>query len=833
VTDPIPALNAALADRYVIDRELGRGGMALVYLARDLRHERFVALKTLRPEIAVAVGRERFLREIKLAARLQHPNILGVYDSGEAADVLYYVMPYVEGESLRDRLDREPQLPLDDALQLTREVADALTYAHSHDVVHRDIKPENVMLSGGHAIVADFGIARAVSAAGGDKLTETGLAIGTPTYMPPEQSAGTGQVDRRSDIYSLACVLYEMLAGQPPFTGPTAQAIMARHSLDAVPRLKIVRELIPDALEAVIERGLAKIPADRYQTAAQFSEAMTQASTGRISRVAAQPRRRTWLGPAAIGAGVAVVTLGAWLAFRPPTGGRTLGSTGGLDAKRVAVLYFTDLSSDASLGHVASGLTEGLIGELGKVRALKVVSPDGVAPYRGADVTRDSIARALGARTLVDGSVEPVAGDRVRATLRLVDGTSGADVGERVSFTLPARELLRVRDSVIAEAARLLRERLGDEIQLRELQAETASPEAWALVQRGTALRREGERALEGGDASAALRAARQADSVLADGGRADPRWSEAAIQRGQVALLAARANTEKRDRAAWLIEGLTHAERALALDRSNAGALALQGTLRYQLWRLNLEPNAARQQALLDSAQANLETAVNNDPSLASAHATLSQLYYFPPKEDLVAVVLQARAAYESDAYLRGAEVILDRLFLASYDLAQFQEARRWCTEGARRFPHSVRFVDCDLWLLLAPGTELDIPRAWRLVARADSLTAAPELPLRSRLRLLIIGGAIGRAGLPDSANHLFDRARTSDAAIDPEQELPGYEGMARAQMGDNDRAIALLRRYVATHPQHSFQRGGALHWWWRGLESHPQFRDVLRATR
>src|SRR6266508_1804499 len=244
VTDPFADLNAALPDHYVIDRELGRGGMALVYLARDTRHDRFVALKTLRPEIAIALGRERFLREIKLSARLQHPNILPVYDSGDAGGTLYYVMPYVEGESLRDRLEREPQLPVDDALQIAKEVAEALAYAHSHDVVHRDIKPENIMLSGGHAIVTDFGIARAVSAAGGDKLTQTGLAIGTPAYMPPEQASGSGQVDRRSDIYSLGCVLYETLAGQPPFTGPTAPAIMARHSLDAVPRLKIVRDAI-------------------------------------------------------------------------------------------------------------------------------------------------------------------------------------------------------------------------------------------------------------------------------------------------------------------------------------------------------------------------------------------------------------------------------------------------------------------------------------------------------------------------------------------------------------------------------------------------------------
>ena len=839
MTDPFAELNTALSDRYVVDRELGRGGMALVYLARDVKHERFVALKTLRPEIAMALGRERFLREIKLAARLQHPNILPVYDSGDASGTLYYVMPFVEGESLRDRLDREPQLPLDDALQITREVADALAYAHSHDVVHRDIKPENIMLSGGHAIVTDFGIARAVDAAGGDKLTETGLAIGTPAYMPPEQSAGTGKVDRRSDIYSLACVLYETLAGQPPFTGPTAQAIMARHSLDAVPRLKVVRDAIPDDVEVVIERALEKVPADRYQTAAQFRDALSTASTGVVSRIttARRPsrirpavRRRTMLAAASLG--LIIVVVGAWLLFGPPRGARIV-SGGSLDANRVAVLYFTDLSRDSSLGHVAAGLTEGLISELQKVRALAVVSANGVAPFRGKEeiIARDSIARALRASTLVAGSVEPV-GDRVRATVRLVDGTSGADVGERVSFTLPGKELLRVRDSVIQETARLLRGRLGAEVQLRELQSETQSAEAWALVQRGSDVRQRGERALSSGDAAGALAAARQADSLLDDAERADPRWSDAHVLHGYVSLLAARAGTAKPERAARLQDGLTHAAQALRINPNDAAALGLRGTLRYQLWRQNLDSDSTRHAALLDSAQTDLEGAVRADPSLASVHAVLSVLHYAPPREDLVAVILEARAAYEADAYLREAETVLERLFYASYDLAQFQEARRWCDEGGRRFPNTARFLDCQIWLLISPGSELDIPQAWSIAARADSLTPPAQRAFRSRLRSILVGGAIGRTGRGwrDSAEHVFARARTTDQTIDAEQDLPGYEAVARAQMGDNQGAMVLLRRYVATHPGHTFQRGGVLHWWWRGLERDPQFAALLR---
>src|SRR5438094_191819 len=267
-------LRIALADRYALERELGRGGMAVVFLARGPRHDRAVAIKVLRHEIAAALGAERFLREIQIAAKLHHPHILPLYDSGAAGDLLYYVMPYVEGESLRQRLDRETQLPLDDALAITRQVAGALAYAHSHDVVHRDIKPENILLESGEAVVADFGIARAITAAGGDNLTQTGFAIGTPLYMSPEQGSPGGALDGRSDVYSLACVLYEMLAGHPPFMGGTAQAILARHTVDPVPPLRTARATVPTAVEQALGRALAKLPADRYATALQFAEAL-------------------------------------------------------------------------------------------------------------------------------------------------------------------------------------------------------------------------------------------------------------------------------------------------------------------------------------------------------------------------------------------------------------------------------------------------------------------------------------------------------------------------------------------------------------------------------
>src|SRR6184192_3123903 len=274
MADVFPPLQPALADRYLIKRELGRGGMATVYLAQDLKHHRQVAIKVLKPELAAALGPERFLREIETAARLNHPHILPLHDSGEATGLLYYVMPYVEGETLRNRLDRAGQLPVAEAVQITREVADALSYAHSHDVVHRDIKPENILLEAGHAVVSDFGIARAITAAAGGNLTETGIALGTPGYMSPEQGAASARVDERSDIYSLGCVLYEMLAGEPPFTGPSAESIVRQHLAAAPPQVSAMRAAVPPAIEQAIERALVKTPADRFATAAELVVAL-------------------------------------------------------------------------------------------------------------------------------------------------------------------------------------------------------------------------------------------------------------------------------------------------------------------------------------------------------------------------------------------------------------------------------------------------------------------------------------------------------------------------------------------------------------------------------
>ncbi|HEY9384402.1 MAG TPA: protein kinase [Gemmatimonadales bacterium] len=288
----VARLTAALTGRYAIERELGQGGMATVYLARDLRHDRRVALKVLRPELAAVIGAERFLQEIRVTAGLQHPHILPLHDSGEIDHFLYYVMPYVEGESLRDRLARERQLAIEDALRIATEVLAALAYAHGRGVIHRDIKPENVLLASGAAVVADFGIARAVTAAGGGRLTETGLSLGTPQYMSPEQATADRELDGRSDVYALGAVLYEMLTGEPPHTGPTTQSVIAKLLTEEPRPLLAGRPAVPAHVAAAVHKALARLPADRFKGAAEFAEALARPGTVESVLPGQRPRRR-------------------------------------------------------------------------------------------------------------------------------------------------------------------------------------------------------------------------------------------------------------------------------------------------------------------------------------------------------------------------------------------------------------------------------------------------------------------------------------------------------------------------------------------------------------
>ncbi len=827
--DLLDSLREALADRYAVERELGRGGMATVFLAQDLKHHRSVAIKVLHAELTAELGAERFLREIEIAARLQHPHILPLYDSGAAAGFLYYVMPYVEGESLRDRLTREKQLPQEDALRIATEVAGALAYAHSRGVVHRDIKPENIMLSGGTAVVTDFGIARAVSAAGDEHhLTQTGTIIGTPAYMSPEQSAGAGEIDGRSDEYSLACVVYEMLVGAPPFTGPTAQAIIARHSLDMVSPPSIVRATIPDAVEGAILRALSKVPADRYPTTALFAEALNtpSAATGAHRRATlergikrSRSAMRRLLPVAAV-----VAAFAGYLAIRSVRVGRGI-AVSALDPKHIAVLYFDDLSRDHSLGYFADGITEALIADLARVQPLTVISRNGVTAYRGLTVQPDSIARALAVGTVVAGSVERT-GDRFRVTVRLVDGASGADF-KRATFDQRAGDVLIIRDSLAGRVADFLRERLGEEVGLRAGQLGTSSAEAWSLRERAERSRKDAESALDRGEAGQVLPMLDRADSLAKLAEAADPNWVDPILLRGSVAYRRARLAETPREAVGWVQAGLDHAERALRLAPNDSRSLELRGTLRYFRWTLHVIPDPTAAQFLLQSARQDLEAAVQIDPSLASAYSTLSHLYY--QIEDVPAAVLAARRAYEGDAYLSVARDVLARLFIGSLDLEQFSQAERWCREEVRRFPRYYQAAECQLTLMTTPAVAPDVDRAWALVALLDSVTPPQYrayIRVESRLKA---GGVIGRAGLRDSARRVLDRVRASRTPpADPSQELLAQEAIERILAGDKDEAIALLKRYAAANPGH-FEPGKDISWWWRDLRDDPRFKALF----
>jgi serine/threonine-protein kinase len=490
-------LSTALADRYTLERPLGRGGMATVYLARDLRHRRPVALKVLHPELAFALGAERFLREIEMAANLSHPHILPLFDSGEVGGLLYYVMPYVDGESLRDRLRRETQLPVDSTLQIAREVADALAYAHRQGVIHRDIKPENILLSGGHALVADFGVARAVDQPGVERLTDTGLAVGTAAYMSPEQASGASQLDGRSDIFSLGCVVYEMLAGEPPFTGPTVYAIIAQRFNDKVPSVRVLRSAVTPEMDQAVGRALAPVPADRFATATEFARALqptvsmaTPSPTlgpRRFWRTGVRVSRRLQVAATALGV-AAVIGLGALFGSHPS---RKVGAAP-VGPKVLAVLPFENLGDSAD-AYFADGVTDALRTKLSQIGGLAVIARSSSNEYRQTTKPAQQIARELGVDYLLTATVRWERGStgdsRVRVTPELVEVDPGHAPRTRwgEQFDAAMTGVFQVQADIAGRVAEALGVALGDSTR-RELAAKpTQSLPAYDAFLRGEA----------------------------------------------------------------------------------------------------------------------------------------------------------------------------------------------------------------------------------------------------------------------------------------------------------------------------------------------------------
>jgi eukaryotic-like serine/threonine-protein kinase len=448
----LPHLGAAFADRYAIEREIGRGAMATVYLAEDRQRGDHVAIKVLSAELATALVHKRFLREIQIAATLAHPHIVSLLDSGDAGDRLYYVMPFAADESLRQRLRREGQFAIEDAIRVACDVASALDYAHRSGVVHRDVKPENILFAAGRAVVADFGVAGAISQVAGETLTSIGLAVGTPTYMSPEQ-ASAERVDGRSDIYSLGCVLYEMLAGEPPFTGPTAQAVIAKRMSQPAPSVRIVREAVPESLDRIIRRALSRTPADRYRTAEALQRALQAAEE---QRVAAQQT-------------------GA----REVVRARKTTRRGELRRiESIAVLPFENLSTNPSQDYFVAGVHDAIMGQLARIQALRVASRTSVAPYAASGKTIPEIARKLRVDAVVEGSVLS-AGDTVRVHVELI---RAAPREERIwgqTYDRAERDVLALHTEVARAVAEEIRIELTPEDRSRLGESRVVAPEAY------------------------------------------------------------------------------------------------------------------------------------------------------------------------------------------------------------------------------------------------------------------------------------------------------------------------------------------------------------------
>jgi len=433
--DPAEALAEGLASRYTLLGPIGSGGMATVYRARDLRHDRDVAIKVLRPEFGTGLGAERFGREIGIAARLTNPHILPLFDSGEAGGFLFYVMPYMVGESLREKLARERHLDIAEALLIARQVAAALDYAHRHGVIHRDIKPENILIHEGEALVMDFGVAIAVSAAAAERLTMTGAFVGTPEYMSPEQCMGDRDIDGRSDVYALGCVLYEMLAGEPPCTGPTAQSVIAKRLADPVPPIRHVRAPVPPHVERALMKALARVPADRFPTAAAFANALAETTV-------------------------------------PP-----------LADHSVAVLPFVSLSPDPENEYFADGMTEDVIAQLTKVRGLKVISRTSVMRFRNRREGLREIARVLGVDTILEGSVRR-AGARVRIVAQLINAETDQHLWAD-TYDRQLSDIFAIQSEVAVRIAEALRAELSPDERARIGKEPTVSPEAYQLYLQG------------------------------------------------------------------------------------------------------------------------------------------------------------------------------------------------------------------------------------------------------------------------------------------------------------------------------------------------------------
>jgi len=650
-------------------------------------------------------------------------------------------------------------------------------------------------------------------------------------------------------------VLYEMLAGTPPFTGPNARAIMARHAMTPVPGLQEVRASVPDEVEEAVMAALAKVPADRPQTAKAFCEIMgtplgataTRRANIRVTSTrnptagarmtleqfealkAAEATTRVplWRRPV-VWAAAAVVLIAAGLGFWKLRAGTGAVVPGGPDPHDIAVLYFEDQSPQHDLGYVADGLTEGLISALGSVPGLSVVSKGGVGQFRGGSISRDSIARALQVGTLVMGSVESEH-DSIRVTIRMLDD-AGTEL-DKATFKKPANDLIALSDSLAQEAAVLIRHRIGVEAQLRKTRLGTRNTEAWAMYQRALQARRRGDSLYMAGDAAGFDAAYRAADSTALLASRLDAQWPDPVVLRGQLDYWRSRRATDDPGLANAAIDsGLVRVAEALALDKNDADALELRGSLSYWKYLYPLEPDSAKRALLFASAEQDLEAATRLNPAAASAYAMLSHLYARHPDKSTTDVIFAATKALDMDAYLSNADVIINRLVLGYYDLDQAADASKWCAEGRRRFPADPRFVQCQLLIMTTKYvTSPDPALAWRLSDSVVALTPDERDRRFSRLYTRVLtAGVLARAGLKDSAQHVL-KATKPDPEVDPSNDLANTAAFIWLLAGDTTEALGQIKRYLIANPDRVSDFRDHVNWWFRALSEDPRYKTMV----
>jgi eukaryotic-like serine/threonine-protein kinase len=727
-------LGAALAGRYAVERELGRGGMATVYLADDLKHHRKVAIKVLRPELGSLLGSDRFTREIRIAAALNHPHILPLYDSGEADGLLFYVMPYVRGESLRQKLAREHQLPIAEAIGIIRQAAAALDHAHAIGLIHRDIKPENILIHEGEAMVADFGIAVAAGTAG-ERITATGLMIGTPAYMSPEQAAGDRTLDRRSDVYSLGCVLYELLAGEPPFTGGTVQMIIAKRFTDPVPRIRRLRPTVPPAVDQALLTALARVPADRFGSAGAFAEALTA----------------------------------------PDAGARRAAS--------VAVLPFLNLSADPENEFFADGVTEDVIAQLSKIRALKVTSRASAMAFKKREQSLRQIGATLQVATLLDGSVRRAA-DRVRIVAQLIDADTDQQVWTE-TYDCKLTDIFAIQTDVALQIAAALETQLSPEESVRIRKEPTRSIEAYQQYLMGS---------------------------------HCMVRWTQEGVE-----------------------QGIKHLEQAVALDPEYALAYA---TIAHAYTNVGLGvAGSLPAEEAFRRAKAAATRALELDDGLAEGHAMLGQLKFacdydwagaevefkraleLNPNSgdtyDVYGLMLSAMERYNEaiEAQRRAHELdpLHHRMDIATTYLraGSYGEALSAVSRVLELDPHFALAHATLGWVHLLDGRPEQ-----GIAALEKAVTLSPD----STIYLAQLGQAYGRVGRTAEAREVLRRL---EELAKQRYVSPYHMAYVHTGLGEQDRAMDWLERAYEERAGAVFGIKGSF--LFTSLRSHPRFKALL----